>query len=513
MFGRRNLTGVLLMVAVVFVVSICAPFISRAYSSEDPPPVGSILFFIRDSETTYGIGGATIEAYADSKLITTLTADDSGHVRFDAPKKGSYDFKTKADGYQGAFDRKFALEPTGKEFEVQVMLTPLVPPKEIEDGAIDALGKGARKNNEAIFMGYVVDGESGKPIEGVRVQVLNAKAQGITDERGFFSIRVAASPQPSDMEVIPPLETLLLEKSGYVSYEYQNLPTHSGVGIYTITLEHGTGKKIHKRHIRQLRGSDAQQNGQQQTQQSGVAAAEADATLYRTAATLGQVSSPVDPPDRIRVGLNCAGNASSCTSAQTFTLEQYVQLGLDNECPQNWNIQSLRACAVAYRGYGAYFVNHPVTSIYDICSNTYCQKWVEADVYDSTRAAAKYTSGIVIESGGAIQAALYSAENNNAPCTGGNCSGGGYTWASCGDGYVGRPPTWSCLNDRNSGFLSNTYTLNGHGGGLSQNGAQRWASKDGKTWKWILNHYYYRDGGAPQWSISSPLQINTISPV
>ncbi|MBI5103050.1 MAG: hypothetical protein HZB33_14640, partial [Nitrospirae bacterium] len=226
----------------------------------------------------------------------------------------------------------------------------------------------------------------------------------------------------------------------------------------------------------------------------------------------GQPLNTLPPPSRIRVGKTCTG--TSCTGApDDISLEEYVQQGLNNECPSSWDNNALRSCAVAYRAYAAWYVAHPISSNYDICNNIYCQVWQRNTPPKSSKDAARYTAGIMIESGGAVQLALHSAENNNQPCTGGTCSGGGYSWASCGDGYVGRPPAWSCLNDRSSGFLSNTYTLNGHGGGLSQNGAQRWASKDGKTWKWILNHYYYRDGGAPQWSISSPLQINTISPV
>ncbi|MBI5103049.1 MAG: hypothetical protein HZB33_14635 [Nitrospirae bacterium] len=259
---------------------------------------GSILFFVRDSETTYGIGGATIEVYEDSQLITTLIADDSGHVRFDARKRGRYDFKTKAEGYREAYSKNLKLDPAGKEIGGEVMLTPLAPPKELDAAAIEALQNYAEKKNEIVFMGYVVDAKRGKPIEEVSVQVLTAKKHGVTDTKGFFSIRFPSSPQPADPAIIPPLESLLFEKSGYTSYEYQNLPTHSGVRIFRITLEHGSGKKINKKHIRQLPQSESQLQSLPADDSKSLGAQ--DTFSSKSVMLSRQSQNPVDPPDDSR---------------------------------------------------------------------------------------------------------------------------------------------------------------------------------------------------------------------
>ncbi|MBI5103048.1 MAG: hypothetical protein HZB33_14630 [Nitrospirae bacterium] len=160
MLRRRRVIGVLLMVAVVVVGSICAPFISRAYSSEDPPSAGSILFFIGDSATYYGLPNAIIEIYEGDKLITTITADESGHARFDAKMNGTYITKVKAEGYR-ALEGNNRLEAGGREFELDVILDPL---KESEYTPNRQLEEDARSKGDVIFRAFIIDRKSGNQL-------------------------------------------------------------------------------------------------------------------------------------------------------------------------------------------------------------------------------------------------------------------------------------------------------------------------------------------------------------
>lgn len=69
----------------------------------------------------------------------------------------------------------------------------------------------------------------------------------------------------------------------------------------------------------------------------------------------------------------------------------------------------------------------------------------------------------------------YAAENNNG---------------ACADGETGDPANnWPCMND----LACKGTSFNGHGRGMCQWGSQRHAV-DGKSYTWILNHYYNNNG-------------------
>jgi hypothetical protein len=173
-----------------------------------------------------------------------------------------------------------------------------------------------------------------------------------------------------------------------------------------------------------------------------------------------------------------------------MSLETYVARGLNDEWIASWHANSLRAGAVAYRSYGTWYVEHPLTGSYDICSTTCCQV-NDADTSASTDAAAARTAGILLERGGTVFRAEYSAENNawDDPGDGLSCTN---TDLSCGDGLAGSPAAgWPCLADG----VDVGHGCFGHGRGACQWGTQRWASTQGRSWAWILDHYY-NDHGA-----------------
>jgi hypothetical protein len=188
-------------------------------------------------------------------------------------------------------------------------------------------------------------------------------------------------------------------------------------------------------------------------------------------------------PSSIRVGTGCTG--SSCTGVTVMSLETYVKRGLNDEWISSWQIESLRAGAVAYRSYGAYYVAHPIKSNYDICSTTSCQV-NDSDTATSTDQAANDTAGVVLSrDGSTIFRSEYSAENNawDDPNDGLSCTN---TDRSCGNGYVGSPAAgWPCLADS----VATNHGCFGHGRGMSQWGTQRWATS-GKGWRWITDHYF-----------------------
>lgn len=179
-------------------------------------------------------------------------------------------------------------------------------------------------------------------------------------------------------------------------------------------------------------------------------------------------------PSSIRVGRSCS--CKSCSTVVTVSMETYVKRVLPNEWIASWNAESLKAGAIAVRSYGAWYVYHPVSSSYDICDTTCCQKYGSTQ-YSSTDSAVNATAGIyLVDSGDFIQRAEYSAENNDS--NGADGCGNCYISNRSGDGI--------CLSDS----VCCGYTKNGHGRGMCQWGSQRWAANRGKTYQWIISHYY-----------------------
>jgi len=154
-----------------------------------------------------------------------------------------------------------------------------------------------------------------------------------------------------------------------------------------------------------------------------------------------------------------------------MSLEAYVQTGLDDEWLSSWNAPSLQAGAVAYRSRGAWYVQHPVATNYDISSAACHQTW-QNDRATSVKNAAIATAGVLLVKNGAVVKADYAAENNNA---------------GCGDGFSGNGTTWTCISDVRCAGRTN----NGSGKGMCQWGSSFWGTD--QTYTWILNHYYGPD--------------------
>ena len=188
----------------------------------------------------------------------------------------------------------------------------------------------------------------------------------------------------------------------------------------------------------------------------------------------------------------CPVCSQQCGATTPFALENYVAKGLQQEWIPSWNDDSLKAGAVAYRTYGAYFVQHPGrsgSSNYDIRSDACNQGFVPVSKpAASTSSAASATDGVALTSDGTT--AYFSEYASNT--TGfGACTSG-----QTGDGTS----SWPCMADP----IAFGTTGNGHGRGMSQFGSHWWASginpsgNPGVTyprkWQCILDHYYNDNG-------------------
>jgi len=176
---------------------------------------------------------------------------------------------------------------------------------------------------------------------------------------------------------------------------------------------------------------------------------------------LGAVAPALEPPATIRVWRRALdGSTASCSGrVDVIPFEQYVRGVLPHEWIRSWNPESLKAGAVAIRTYAAYWV--AAGGKYDCADldDTTASQVYKDEFFADSDAAVAATAGVYVIKNDALVFAEYSAENGDPTATG-----------------VSEP-------------LCTGRAVNGHGRGTCQWGTQRWA-QDGKSWDWIVTHYY-----------------------
>lgn len=353
------------------------------------------------------------------------------------------------------------------------------------------------KENQKI-VGYIYDKEKGIPLDKVLVKVGNL--ENYSNENGYFELELSSR----DFEFGEPLPVLdiCFYKSGYKDLCLESVLNIEGILNLFIDMEEGEGNLFvrNEHHFFNLEYMEKEEEEDEGQIPFFIKISEDIPEQF-----LLQV---IDPPDSIRVGMNCS--CTSCSSVDVLSLETYVKRGLNDEWISSWNTHSLRAGSIAYRSYGSYYVYHPLSPNYDICSSTCCQV-NDTDTSSSTNLATDKTSGILLQRNGSIFRSEYSAENNSwdDPNDGLTCTNADL---SCGNGYAGSPAySWPCLSDS----PCSGYGCYGHGRGMCQWGTQRWAASNSKLWKWIVNHYYNNNGsgsGLRTALMTSPFSINSVSP-
>jgi len=416
-----------------------------------PTNKGTLSFFVRDAENGYGIK-SEIHISGNGEDYTLLS-DDGGHAYF-TNKEGKYDvIFTSAD--HNPLHTYFFVE-NGNTVNIQTDMdrTNRTP---IEDITLSS----------ALIEGYVIDFTSGKPMKGVTVSMGN-KVKATSDVSGHFSVSTkeySVINTPDDAAV---RKSFTFSSKGYSSYTVKDLLLSPTKISLNITLQKGKEKETEKYFQHVLDG----------TQQ--------DVDMYEKNRTFDNDNSPNKSnnsvtsssgctiPTTIRVGLSCS--CTSCSSVSVMSLQTYTEKGIDNEWISSWQSNSLSAGSVAYRTYGAYYVNHPVKPNFDIASTTCNQVWA-SDVYANCQAAALATAGMVLTSDGVNPArSEFSAENNGL---------GAASGTSCGNCMSGTGSGYPCFSDN----VCCGKTRFGHGRGMCQWGTQRW-SQSGKNYSWIVDHYY-----------------------
>jgi hypothetical protein len=425
---------------------------------------GKLSLFVRDGITGYGVKSEIL--FSSPKDSYLLSTDEGGILEFIADS-GRFDLTINTPGYKQV--KTFFSITSNEEVKTNIWL---------DRESNHAVTKTEYDSNEstAVIEGYVVDGTSGKPIEGVNVYFTTIDKNIKTDKHGYFRIESeTVSKLEGGQDDNPRRVKIEFTKESFRDYSIENFLLVKGVVTLRITLEKGKDKVIENYFQsildKQNENTDIYEQPESNQEQKfygneGIS----DVSSLQSCPTL---------PTTIRVGTGCptSGGKPVCTQVctgpvQVMSLESYVQSGLDNEWIPTWKSASLQAGAVAYRTYGAYYViNQPLGNPnYDIRSDTCNQAWVSGTAPSCENAANATVGEVIVNSSNVIVKPEYSAENNNA---------------GCGNGFSGTGSTWPCISDN----VCSGFSTDGHGRGMCQNGSNRWALQ-GQTYTWILDHYY-----------------------
>jgi hypothetical protein len=352
---------------------------------------------------------------------------------------------------------------------------------------------------DSTLCGYIYDKNSGMPLRNVAISVNNDsdKTETYTDDYGLFYFS----------EKLPETIEILIQQQGYQSQLLTEVGTGSSLQM-VIDLDAGSGiKKIDMTHPLK-KGGFKDRNSQWVRAKLSHQPSE-----YNLPVILERSSGAVylEPPASIRVGFSSTGGTccgSNCSTSQVYSLETYVQRGLDNEWISSWDSDSLKAGSIPYRSYGAWHVINGTYPGYDICAGPCCQAFGYTG-YSSTMNAAAATNGIMLDLNGELARSEYSAQNNSwdDPNDGLSCTN---VDLSCGNGYVGSPSAgWPCLSDS----LSSNHGCFGHGRGMSQWGTQ-YQALNGSSFADIVDFYYNANNnpsGMRSQFASTPIRLNSIA--
>lgn len=200
-----------------------------------------------------------------------------------------------------------------------------------------------------------------------------------------------------------------------------------------------------------------------------------DATPTPAAETISpyrQIDAQLTPPDTIRVIHDARNTYRDVPAGQIDEIgfEEYVKRVVPLEIsPASWPEESIKVQAVASRTFGWYFVLLHEGQDWDVSDWTDYQVMGREDQkHPNSNAAVKGTKGQYIAYQGDVIKAFYCAD------------GGSPTVGIDSVAYI------KAVDDPVSFGESRV----GHGWGLSQRGAKRWAEQHGWDYQQILSHYY-----------------------
>ena len=490
----------------------------QAKSTDEQNTAQSVRIRFVDSATGYAVKAEFVEATPSGEnqkpsRVRRNGVKRDGHTTLTLDQ-GQHTIKVTAPGYQ-PMSGEFVVLPENP-YNIVFQLDPIEPPRELLPESVAAL----HRENQTVFVGFVVDEDSGEPLANAIVRTEPSGNETRTDARGYFQIYV---PVQTLSEATNAPAKLIFAQPGFRTEERHYLELWSeGDWIYRIRLDRGDGvKTVDERTLR--RRSEYPVATKVETAASETAAVatpviepistESSVTAAIVNGGGGGMISALVTPVPIRIPTNIRVLRQDAVTIDYISLQTYCQRSLPSEWIASWGstgpgnsgTNCLLAGAVAIRTYAIGFINNPSSTTYDICGTTSCQAYIHTASDSRTTAAVNATLNHVMIQPGATRIGFklteYSAENNQLGM-------------ACGDGFTA--PTGGCLADP----VCVGETEFGHGRGMCQWGTARWASGrrmqnrvtgDSVTnglplqnWIWLCQHYY----PTLQLVQGSPLAVN-----
>jgi hypothetical protein len=368
----------------ILIFGLAGTLLAQSTQPASAPNTGAIDFRILDSAPGYAVSSATIKwDIVNGSVPATLSNSGSASSggKFERQlSPGEYAFEISVPGYQ-QMRTHFAVAQ-GLVGRANINLDPTIPPHELRD---DVVASELRDEFELVH-GYVVDAITHHPIGGVQLRLQESGSMTTSNSRGYFQLYAVAASSADAVrpEDLPATDTLTATFAGYKTYVVDGLfhvPGNESVvrvemvpGSGTSQVLSGHTPMMPSRAVPDVPPPAVAPISNTVThwlEGSGTALLLNGSSGIKAASTTASISLPTS----IRVGSNCTNGKYGCTVTNTYSLEIYVQDGLENEWVSSWNVNALQAGAVAYRSYGGWFVAHPICptigsscpTMYDIC--------------------------------------------------------------------------------------------------------------------------------------------------
>jgi hypothetical protein len=196
-----------------------------------PQATGVLNLRVKDVETGYALRA---KITLEGPQTLTAETDDTGWLRITLPV-GQYRIEASAPGYELMRTHDEIAAVSGGMHGL--MMHPENPPDEERPEVIDA----KTRPGFTLLHGFIVDGETGRPLPGVKVRLENARVETTSNDRGYYELSVA-TPKPATPDGIG-TDTLIYEKAGYVTHILENfgiIEPDLAIGGDGVDLERGT---------------------------------------------------------------------------------------------------------------------------------------------------------------------------------------------------------------------------------------------------------------------------------
>lgn len=214
----------------VFTRSVATSMLGLCITALLSAATGTINFRVRDSRSHRAVQ-AVIKSEGPEPF--TVTTDDRGRTKRQTPV-GEYRLEISAFGYKTL--RTYVVVESGKTANTGVYLDSKTVPDEESTATLNPL----LRPGYTLLHEYVTDAETGEPISGVKVRLVNAGVEAQTDLNGHYLLSF-----PTPQVKIPGglgTDTLIYKKPGYKTIVLRNFSISSEeIGGTAVDLEKGKG--------------------------------------------------------------------------------------------------------------------------------------------------------------------------------------------------------------------------------------------------------------------------------